>query len=325
MNHAVEAFRLLRHTPWVDLRDSSALGIALWTISTLGCSAVVNPDQDRLGPLVDADLRPRLMDSGSGDPDAGRPPPPRRDAGMGGCSISPRCEMDVRVFCDGDVLSEEDCQQDESFCSSGSCVPWRCDPGEIECVDGASAVCNERGSGVDTRPCPGGRCDPDTGECFDEPPPPPGCPGAIAIGVGDDDEIDLCEYADERVPVRSDSCANVNADLGDLVYALEIEETQEVVIELTDIDPVVAIDTLIYLRRSCDDSASQFACADDVACGASTVPGGPRCSGDVDVRQSRMRVRLEPGTYFLIVDGFDYTRNTIRYQCGNVRLEVREA
>lgn len=107
------------------------------------------------------------------------------------------------------------------------------------------------------------------------------------------------------------------------MFRLEVPFAQEVTIELTDNDTMRAIDTIVYVRRTCDDGTTQVACDDDVPCDSSTVPSGELCIGGVDVRQSRIVTRLAAGTYYVVLDAFEYRRDMVAFTCGQVRLSIR--
>jgi len=111
---------------------------------------------------------------------------------------------------------------------------------------------------------------------------------------------------------------------GDEVFVLELDSPTRLTFELTDYDETRAIDTVLYIRSACEDMASQVACADDVPCGTSTVPGGPTCtgSGAVDVRQSRVTLTLPAGRYYVVADAFVRRGDGVNYTCGRVRLSV---
>jgi hypothetical protein len=78
------------------------------------------------------------------------------------------------------------------------------------------------------------------------------------------------------------SCAG-NARSGDAVYRLRVTRREHVVVDMTS-----DYDGALYLRRTCTDRASELACNDDHA----------------DQRTSHVEADLEPGTYFVVVDGF---------------------
>ena len=92
-------------------------------------------------------------------------------------------------------------------------------------------------------------------------------------------------------------------------------------LDLRDDDGSAAVDTVMYLLDECGDPMSQLACDDDVPCSESDV----RCSDSdrgVQVRQSIIDVVLDPGTYYVVVDSFLYTRSDGSFTCGQVRLDI---
>ncbi len=76
------------------------------------------------------------------------------------------------------------------------------------------------------------------------------------------------------------SCQSNNGS--DRVYVFTVAETIKITFEAS------GFDTVMYLRSDCDDTASQIACDDD---------GGAS-------HNARISEDLDPGTYYLIVDGF---------------------
>lgn len=287
-----------------------------------GCSAVVDPDDRLLDDRSDAGVTETDSgivlpgrDSGPRPVDAG---PPRRDAGPV-CATGDRCEGDVLVSCRDGVEVRADCQEAGAFCEAGECRDWECTPGERACTEDLSGVlvCSPRGDGVTTMPCEG-VCDPVTDTCTTV---VPTCPGLPSIGVGDVRTFDLCGETDDDTYVVSDGCrADARADVGDRTFVLTLEHATDLVIELSDSDGSAAIDTVVYVRTVCDQPDTQVACHDDVPCEESTIPIGS-CSG-VEVRQSRIRTRLEAGTYYIVADAFEYARERMSFGCGTVRLRV---
>lgn len=86
------------------------------------------------------------------------------------------------------------------------------------------------------------------------------------------------------------SCAN--SESKELVYKLEVARRQRVVVE---IDP--QFDSVLYIRKDeCTASDAEIACNDDATSGA-----GKRGASS---RGSRLDEVLEPGTYYVIVDGY---------------------
>ena len=85
-----------------------------------------------------------------------------------------------------------------------------------------------------------------------------------------------------------------------------------------DIDDTIGVDVRVYLRQSCEDEDSQVACGDDVLCETDWVSEG--CAGDG--RQPRHGragpIELPPGTYWAIVDTYEYSG----FGCGNVALNI---
>ncbi len=315
----------------------------------VGCSSIVGPDLGRLGggsdgggpPGIDAglgvDAGPTVrVDSGpmagvdSGPPtpvDGGPPTPidggPRPVDGGPRCDGPDRCDGEVLVTCRSGVESREPCTDRDAYCAGNRCESWVCEPGSRECgADFRSVVtCSERGDSETRTACDLG-CDPATDSCVTV---SPTCADLPQISLGASVNIDLCRARDDDTHVPAEGCpTTAEADVGDRVLVLQIDRPTDVVIELTDIDFGAAIDTLLYVRRVCDDPDTQVVCSDDVECSTSTVPGPGGCSGSVDVRQSRIETRLAPGLYYIVADAFDYTTDSNVYRCGVVRLSVTE-
>lgn len=297
-------------------------------LALFGCSALVEPDPSRLGgggdgsdagPVTMRDGGPPPVDGGS-QPDA-YVPPGEDDAGPG-CISGARCEGDTLVRCEDGVETREPCGGAQN-CEVDRCVDQICVPGSVACNDDGSALltCNALGDELTATDCEFG-CE--ASACRDA----PLCPGLPTIALGDTVTPNLCATPDAntyRPTAPGDGCgAERRADVGDRTYVLTLAEATDVVIELNDNDGFRAIDTVVYVRRACDDQASQVACSDDVSCAESTLPG--RCSGSVfEVRQSRITTRLAAGTYYIIADAFSYRSGTTVYQCGQVQLSVTAA
>lgn len=79
------------------------------------------------------------------------------------------------------------------------------------------------------------------------------------------------------------SCAG-EAQSGDAVYRIRLKKRSHVEIKMT-----TDFDGALHLRRSCTDDASEIACNDD---------------DNNSNRASKVEATLEPGTYFVVVDGF---------------------
>ena len=304
------------------LRLLARLGALALAFAFAGCSAIVGPDTTRLGDDPDAGTPPPVDAGGT---DTGMPPP--GDGGGGPCTDgTSRCEGDVLYSCFGGTETPQDCQAMSAFCDTDHCQPWVCTPGDRECSpDGRSAlVCSARGDVVMMQDCGDGFCSPMTNACVMD--MMPVCPGVRRITPGESVDTNLCGQPDENTFNRAPGCdTSLEAMSGDETFVLELDRMTRLTIELTDIDLTRAIDTVLYIRRDCDEKGSQVACHDDVPCGASTVPGGPRCTGGVDVRQSRITLDLPAGRYYIIADAFERRGDGTSYTCGTVRLSVRPA
>jgi hypothetical protein len=93
-------------------------------------------------------------------------------------------------------------------------------------------------------------------------------------------------------------CAS--SDSNELVYKLEVTRRQRISIE---VDP--QFDSVLYVRKDeCGETESEIACNDDATAGAGKR--GPSSRG------SRIDEVLEPGTYFVFVDGYGAETGTFR-------------
>jgi len=300
--------------------------------ATGGCSAIVSPDDGLLGgeTLSDSGTRTdtgtpiRLMDSGAPDGDAGSPPPPPRDGAMPDVSMlcsggDPRCVGNVQVTCVDGMEERVDCAADGDYCdaTAGSCEDQVCVPDVAECDGDRLLVCNHLGSDETRTDCPFG-CS--AGACS---PAPVACAGVPPLASGAMVRVDTCGAGDDETYRRTGAGGGCNSDQRangpDLVYAITVTTRQRVAIDLRDADGDVAIDTIVYLRNVCDDRSTQLACSDDLPCDE-TVFGCP--SGrPIEVRQSRIITTLDPGTYYVVIDSFNYrTSSGASYTCGEVIL-----
>lgn len=298
--------------------------VALAALLALGCSTIINPDDGRLGG--ESGLDSGLRDAGTVERDADVDPP---DSGVDSgppveCGDTPRCEGDNLVSCIGGMEVRQDCRARDAYCDSGACVDWVCEPGSRACTDDLTGVeiCDARGRMTAVTPCTGGACDPDTGRCSDA---PSSCEGLPELEVGDTVTVDLCAESDDETfqPMGPNCSSDTPARTGDRVFALRVESTQNLVIQLQDDDARAAIDTIVYVRSICDRPGSQLACDDDEPCSGIPFPGA--CTDGVALGLSRIRDRFEPGVYYVVVDAFEYTRGERRYGCGEVELTVRRA
>ena len=298
--------------------------LAVLVLTTSGCSALVAPDPTRLGsidsglapdasgPIPDAFVPPGV-DAHLVSPDAWSPIPV--DAWTPTCvEAATRCEGSFQVTCVGGRETRTDCAAMGLECRGGACSGTVCMPGSVMCSGDRSGIvtCTPDGASVRFSPCPMG-CDPTTNTCAMS----GACSGLPAIGLGDTRRIDLCAADGMTTYVRADGCgAMSDADSNDATFALTIREPTTVELDLRDVDPTVGIDTILYVRRACDASDSQLACSDDIPCTESDITSG--CSGGVQVRQSRITLRLEPGTYYVVADALRYSE----FDCGEVELRV---
>lgn len=103
---------------------------------------------------------------------------------------------------------------------------------------------------------------------------------------------------------NSSGCANSEAK--ELVYKLDVARRQRVVVE---VDP--QFDSVVYLRKDgCADTENEIACNDDATSGS-----GKRGSSS---KGSRLDEVLDPGTYWVFVDGYGA-------EAGSFRMNVQIA
>jgi len=321
------------------MRATGTVASILVLVALSACSALVTPDPSRLGGTVDggafdafvpegvdADIRPpdafreqfdvfvpEGVDADIRPPDAWAPLEP--DAySPPTCVEGSRCDGEVAVVCAGGVEARQDCAAEGLVCEAAVCRPMRCMPGTAFCsADGTGLVtCNPDGSGLTFSTCPAG-CERGATVCNGG----GSCEGYPEIGLGDTESFDLCAAAGTRSFARTDACgADGLSDSNDEIFVLRLTEPADVEVDLRDVDPRVGVDTIVYLRRGCEDPASQIACSDDIPCTDSDITLG--CSRGVQVRQSRFSARLPAGTYYIVADAFRYSG----FDCGDVELRV---
>lgn len=195
-----------------------------------------------------------------------------------------------------------------------------CIPGRSWCAENAVVTCNPDGTGSSRVLCEDDLClsDIDGARCVPPEDFPTECPipGARHIGPGSF-TLDLCSSGDDALPIDQNDCATDGTRSGgDAVLTFTLTETRDVSIDLRDDDDRAAVDTIVYVRRACDDAESQIACSDDVACEDSDVTTG--CDAGIQVRQSKLELRLEPGDYTVVADFLEYRG----FGCGQVLLQL---
>jgi len=286
-------------------------------VALAGCSALINPDTGRLGDDPDAGVVTRMDSGGPIGSDAG----PGFDAGDGSCSDGERrCNGDQLLTCVAGSFVARDCQAMGAFCDDETCEPHVCTPNSRRCSDDGDSIvsCSARGDQASEESCGDGRCDPDTVSCEGG---GGGCEDLPELIPNDRKRIELCEGTGDNTFAPAPGCgSDTPASAADVAYRLVLDEPRRLTFEVTDIDPMRAVDTILYIRRDCEDPSSQVVCADDVPCAASTVDP-PACFGEVDVRQSRTTVSLPAGTYYVFVDAFEYMTSGTSFRCGTVRLQ----
>ena len=220
-----------------------------------------------------------------------------------------------------------------------SCGP--CADGEWECADESSVTCvgagpgNECGGCGDLPHAPSSPCDEcpggiwiclDDGEMICQCPGNPGegtCAEPRTLQLGDELDIDLCAHESIHSNIAGpDQCNAYEIGGSDVVFQFTLARREPVRVEMYDSDSNRVIDTLLYLRSECTDASSQVICSDDSPCDESNEGLGP-CVGDRQPRHSQFELELEAGTYFLIADSWNYSRDGVGYGCGRVHLELK--
>jgi hypothetical protein len=121
---------------------------------------------------------------------------------------------------------------------------------------------------------------------------------------------------------QSETC-RFNLSGRERIFALTVDEPGTWFFDARDDDNGAAIDTVLYVLSSCDGSGRQLACTDDVPCGESDIRTG--CTRDgFQPRQSRLRIDLEPGTWYVVVESLEYRsqQSGTSFTCGNILLRA---
>ncbi|MCA9563843.1 MAG: hypothetical protein KC561_10155 [Myxococcales bacterium] len=213
--------------------------------------------------------------------------------------------------------------------------------GELACdgTDGlscdGSATANGCGGCETLTGAPGDPCTADCGQgrlqcqgssdlaCSCEADVPDGtCAHPFPIGPGQSSAINLCGHGADQSNIAGDvDCQDRSEDNGDdVVFSFALEETREVSIQAYDQDVSVPIDTVLYLRSTCEDASSQVICSNDVQCSSLREPIGS-CIEGLQPRASAIRYELGPGTYYLVVDSYDASFSGVAFRCGNVQVD----
>lgn len=239
---------------------------------------------------------------------------------------STSCAANVLLTCaaDGSALGRTRCSSTAQICATdadgrAACIDPVCTPAAAYCVDAVTrGICDGTGAGpASTEVCPAG-CNATTSACNAL--PGAGCTveASNPIVVGDVIQFDLCGAGDDVQSVggTNDCTGGYTTDDEDAIFELTLDAPATLLFDLQDADSTAAIDTLLYLRSSCDVADSELVCADDILCADSAITTG--CTGEVQPRQSQFEATLAAGTYYIIAEQF--TRST--YTCGNVQLSV---
>jgi len=215
-----------------------------------------------------------------------------------GCDEAAHCEGDVVVSCVSGARVEDRCAEHMAYCEASSCEPWMCTPSSSWC-EGSETVerrCDDRGSAFVETLCTRG-CVDGTG-CR----PPTSCPLSIFATLEGEGSLSLNTCGQGNDATHRGGCARVDIDGPDVIVRLEVPVAAQHEITWTaagDADPI------LYIRRACDDQASEIACNDD-------------SSG----LNSRVDAWLEAGDYFLVLDTFADTDEGPEDRCGEMTLVV---
>lgn len=261
----------------------------------------------------DASAPDASVDAGrDGSVDAGQDA--ARDAGHDGgprCTTADdRCDGERAVTCTPSGLSVVDCPSRDAYCvvtiEGPTCEPWVCRPSSTTCSpDGTHVLtCDGRGTSRTETHCARGCA---SGACR----PPSGCTRTIAgtLSYATTVSFSLCGGGDDDTYVAAaDGCGDSFTASGeDRLLRLELDRRRVVRIEVTDIDPTRFVDPVVYVRRRCDDPATQLACEDDIS---------------ASDRNARLTVELDAGEHFIVVDSFAYTRDGRTFGCGQVSVAL---
>jgi len=289
------------------------------------------------GTRVDAggvDVGNPTLDIGIDEPsqDGGEPP----DGDLICPPMSTSCDGNVLVTCsdDGTRVGRTRCSALGNICAlvdasgTADCVAPSsvCSPGLLFCTDGgSSARCSEDGAVVEQlEPCEAG-CDAETGRCIED---APSCPLASIVDLEPGSvRVNMCDASGTFSYLEQDDqyglCRVFDFPSRDVMFRFTVDEPSLVRIDVRDDDGRAAIDTVAYLRATCDDTSSQLACSDDIPCNEAT-PGLGGCNGSVQPRQSRISIELDPGEYYLVAAILLYRSSSTgtQFTCGNIRVAL---
>ena len=268
---------------------------------------------------------PDIVDPDSGDPDTGDNDVVDPDTRV--CRPDFRqCVGDLLQTCSplGDAVVEFNCQGADSFCAPVNgvpdCIDWFCEPNSRGCNGSDRWTCNIRGSDYAGQvPCPAG-CDGATGECLQAQPVCELSETVTELEAGSQVSFDLCGAGDSVNPVEGGiDCGDFQSRGEDRIFRFHLETRRAVFLQLSDADSEQAVDTVLSVRRECDDAATQVVCSDDLPCNDSTVSDG--CfDGGTQPRESRIVRNFEAGDYFVLADHYTYNNNSASFGCGFVSL-----
>jgi hypothetical protein len=305
-----------------------------------GSDATIGLDVDPIDPRDTGTTDGGTTDGGTTDavaPDSGI----EEDTG-GACRPGfARCDGELLLVCgDSGTLIRRRCDEGTTCTSladgTAECLPDDvivdpiCEPLTLRCGPGGETLqqCTEDGiAWLNVEECPFG-CD--GAECLDEgevvDPPVEACENPdIEPRDAGEFTIDLCDFDDTTDLVPDDACGEQAGEGSDYTFSFTVERPSTIVLEALDADPNVGVDTVVALRTACEDEASQIACHDDLACTESSEFPTNTCSGGSQPRHARITTTLEAGTFYAVVDHFDYSRNGVSFDCGitRVRLSIR--
>lgn len=226
-----------------------------------------------------------------------------------------------RRRCEADLVCGLDSTGTAACIDPGGVEPV-CEPGALQCdPTGQSVVeCLDDGSGffVSERCAEG--CNRVTAAC--NAPIGDRCDDFDLVELGEFN-VDLCDLDDTTtlLPSADGECGDSSGEGNDYTFGFAVERAGTYSVEALDDDGSVAIDPIVALRGICDDVETQFACHDDLPCDEADFDTDT-CSGDSQPRHARIIVDLEPGTYWVVVDHFEYNSGAGNFDCGNVLVRV---
>jgi hypothetical protein len=151
------------------------------------------------------------------------------------------------------------------------------------------------------------------------------CANPIVVPANQQFVWDLCDRGDQEDNIAgTQDCIDASSRGEDLVFQFTLTTRSTVRIDAFDSDGTTAIDPVIYLRRgTCSDASTQVICDDDVPCASGRPEFGGACFDGRQPRQASLTTILDAGTWFLVLDSYNYTRGSTQFTCGDTYLSIR--